>query len=89
MALINIVYTEPASTAFANVGWRYYLVFILVPMAGVPLLWQLPETKGLSLEEIAGVFGEEVAQDKPEQVSKNVELDEPSSHHIQDVRSGV
>lgn len=45
-------------------GWKYYLVFILVPAVGVPFLWQLPETKGLSLEAIAGLFGEEVIPDQ-------------------------
>lgn len=57
------VYTEPASTAFANIGWKYYLVFIIVPAVGLPLIWRFPETKGLSLEEIAAIFGDEVALD--------------------------
>ena len=42
---------------------RYYLVFILVPAACLPFLWRLPETNGLSLEEIAAKFGDEVAVD--------------------------
>ncbi|RAH70428.1 putative sugar transporter [Aspergillus aculeatinus CBS 121060] len=51
------VYTEAASTAFAQVGWKYYLVFIIVPASGVPVLARLPETKGLTLEESATLFG--------------------------------
>ncbi len=42
---------------------RYYLVFIIVPAACLPFLWRLPETNGLSLEEIAAKFGDEVAVD--------------------------
>jgi hypothetical protein len=58
------VYTQPAPTAFANIGWKYYLIFIIVPLCGVPILYMIaPETKGLSLEEIGACFGEEVALD--------------------------
>lgn len=53
----------PAATAFANIGWKYYLIFIIVPIVGLPVLFYFPETKGLSLEEIAAVFGDEVALD--------------------------
>jgi hypothetical protein len=53
----------PAAQAFANIGWKYYLIFIIVPALGVPIIWRLPETKGLSLEEIAAVFGDKVAMD--------------------------
>ncbi|OCT51766.1 sugar transporter [Cladophialophora carrionii] len=50
--LSNLVYTQAAPTAFNNIGWRYYLVFIVVPLAGLPFLVKFyPETKGLSLEE--------------------------------------
>ena len=58
------VYTQAAPVAFAAVGWRYYLVFIFVPLSGIPMmLYFLPETKGLALEEIAALFGDEVAID--------------------------
>lgn len=58
------MYTQPAPTAFATVGWKYYLIFILVPICGVPFLYKLaPETKGLSLEEIGTCFGDAVALD--------------------------
>lgn len=60
---MTLIYTEAAATAFANVGWKYYLVFIIMPACGIPFLARLPETKGLSLEEIAAVFGDEVALD--------------------------
>ena len=34
-----------------------------MPAACLPFLWRLPETNGLSLEEIAAKFGDEVAVD--------------------------
>jgi hypothetical protein len=34
-----------------------------VPACCLPFLWRLPETNGLSLEEIAAKFGDEVAVD--------------------------
>lgn len=50
--------------AFSTIGWKYYLVFIIVTLAGVPLVWiYFPETKGLSLEEISAAFGDKIAVD--------------------------
>lgn len=60
----TLVYTQVAPVAFADIGWRYYLVFIIVPLCGVWIVALiLPETKGLALEEIGALFGDEVALD--------------------------
>ena len=60
----TLLYTQVAPVAFADVGWRYYLVFIIVPVAGVFFFHTyIPETKGLTLEEIAAAFGDAVAVD--------------------------
>ena len=53
------VLTQVAATAFAEVGWKFYLTFIIVPACGLPVLWRLPETKGLTLEQISVLFGDE------------------------------
>jgi Sugar (and other) transporter len=51
--LTALVYTESAPTAFNNIGWKYYLVFIFIPLFCVIILIKyLPETKGLTLEEV-------------------------------------
>ncbi|KAF9889825.1 hypothetical protein FE257_006915 [Aspergillus nanangensis] len=60
----NLVYTEVASTAFGTIKWKFFLVFISVSAATLPFWWLcLPETKDLSLEEIAALFEDEVAID--------------------------
>ncbi len=60
--LSTIAYLEAAPTAFAQVGWKYYLLFIILTAINIPLIWYyFPETKGLSLEEIGERFGDQVA----------------------------
>ena len=59
----TLLYTQVAATAFAHIGWKYYLVFIIVPALGLPIVYRLPETRGLSLEEVAAIFGDEVVLD--------------------------
>lgn len=57
-----IAFTQPAATAFTNIGWKYYLVFISLSFVFAPVFWYFsPETKGLSLEEIGALFGDEIA----------------------------
>lgn len=58
------VFGEILPLAFATIGWKFYLVFIVIPTCGLPIIWfYFPETNQLSLEEIASLFGEEVAID--------------------------
>lgn len=60
----TIIYTQTAPIAFAEVGWRFYILFILLPAIGAVCMWMFfPETKLLTLEEIAALFGDEVAVD--------------------------
>lgn len=43
--------------AMASLGWRYYIVFCVLDALFVGAVWVLfPETKGKSLEELAGLF---------------------------------
>ncbi|KAL3420023.1 hypothetical protein PVAG01_08522 [Phlyctema vagabunda] len=52
-ACTTLLYTQVAPTAFNKIQWKYYIVFVVVPLAGVSLVWKFwPETKGATLEEI-------------------------------------
>ncbi|KAK5019479.1 MFS transporter [Cryomyces antarcticus] len=85
LALVNIVYTQAAPVAFANAGWKYYLLFILLPFFGGIIVWVwYPNTRGLPLEEIAAMFGDqgEVAIYQAE-----IELDR-TTHTIVEDRHG-
>ncbi|KAJ9242826.1 hypothetical protein DTO169E5_2997 [Paecilomyces variotii] len=56
-----LAYSTPASTAFANIGWEYYMVFVAVTVPCIiAIIILFPETKGLTLEEIAGQFNDTV-----------------------------
>ncbi|RVX69067.1 hypothetical protein B0A52_06780 [Exophiala mesophila] len=76
--LMTTIYTTAAGPAFVSIGWRFYIVFIVVTSAMLPLImFKLPETKGLSLEEIGALFGDEVAVDITHlSVQERQELDE-------------
>ncbi|PVH69793.1 general substrate transporter [Cadophora sp. DSE1049] len=57
----SIAYNSPSSLAFATIGWKYYLVFVAVCItASTAILFYLPETAGLTLEEIGAEFGDHV-----------------------------
>lgn len=54
------MWVQAAPTAFKNIGWKFYLVFIITGALGAAVFWFLyPDTRGLPLEEIAAVFGDE------------------------------
>lgn len=56
-----IIYLEVAPTAFAAIGWKFYLVFLIALFFFIlPLFFYFPESKGLSLEEVAWLFDDEV-----------------------------
>lgn len=85
-------YTTAAGPAFNSIGWKYYLVFIVVPSVMLPFMaLYFPETKGLTLEEIGALFGEEVAiditnlsekeaKDLDERITKTLNIGASDSH---------
>ena len=59
IALTDLVYLQATATAFENIGWHFYLVFICITfVGGIICIFVLPETKGVPLEEVAKIFGE-------------------------------
>ncbi|RSL83351.1 hypothetical protein BHE90_002253 [Fusarium euwallaceae] len=60
--LSTIPFLESSTIGFSNLGWKYYLIFIVFAVVCTIVMWiYCPETKGLSLEEINRLFGDEVA----------------------------
>lgn len=59
-----ITYVTPGATAIADIGWRYYLVFVCLTVISIIVIYFFyPETKRRSLEELAAYFGETVMVD--------------------------
>lgn len=59
VALTDLVYLQVTATAFTHIGWKFFLVFIIISgLGGVASFIWLPETKGVPLEEIAAIFGD-------------------------------
>lgn len=60
ISFTNIIWLQAAPTAFENIGWKFYLVFIIPGTIGGTIMWiWFPDTNGLPLEEIAALFGDE------------------------------
>lgn len=60
ICLLNIVWLQAAPTALENIGWRYYLCFIVPSSLCAGLILKFwPDTNGLPLEEVARIFGDE------------------------------
>ncbi|KAK5404282.1 hypothetical protein LTR06_009841 [Exophiala xenobiotica] len=83
----SLIYTMSAPVAFNNIGWKYYLIFIIVPLFGAALMFFFyPETKGLALEEIAAKFGDEVAVDLSHlSAEERARLDKTLVHEVMEM----
>ncbi|RBR07564.1 hypothetical protein FVER53590_12696 [Fusarium verticillioides] len=57
LALMNVIWLSAAPTAFASIGWKFYLCFIIPGcFCAAIILYYLPDTLGLPLEEINAIF---------------------------------
>ncbi|KAK5044557.1 hypothetical protein LTR84_010681 [Exophiala bonariae] len=62
LGLTDLLFLQVAATAFRHIGWKFYLVFIILSAIGTVWVWvAIPETKGVPLEEVARIFGDNVA----------------------------
>ncbi|EXJ70207.1 uncharacterized protein A1O5_06275 [Cladophialophora psammophila CBS 110553] len=59
-SLTNIIWLQAAPTAFANIGWKFYLCLVIPSFFLALIMWFCyPDTRGKPLEEIAAVFGDD------------------------------
>jgi hypothetical protein len=57
--LWNFVVNMVTPVAIETIGWKYYLVFLIISAIIVPVVWfAYPETMGRSLEELEMMFAE-------------------------------
>ncbi|OAG39863.1 hypothetical protein AYO21_05929 [Fonsecaea monophora] len=55
----NIVWLQVAPLAFSNIGWKFYLCFVVPGFLCGVIIWVFfPETRGVPLESIAAIFGD-------------------------------
>jgi MFS family permease len=87
--LATIPYLESFTLGVAKIGWRYYLIFIIMAVVFVPAIWYCcPETKGLSLEEINGLFGDEVVVQLTHHSGAVLEHTQTNETHIAEGEKG-
>ncbi|ODV65356.1 general substrate transporter [Hyphopichia burtonii NRRL Y-1933] len=55
-----LVFTTGVTSALNHIQWRYFLIFIILSLINcIIIFFYFPETKGLTLEEIGKLFGED------------------------------
>lgn len=75
LCLADIIWLQAAPTAFATIGWHYYLLFIIITALGTVWVWfTFPDTRNLPLEEIGRLFGDEKYREP-----NSTSLSEPSN----------
>ncbi|KAL6240681.1 hypothetical protein RBB50_012391 [Rhinocladiella similis] len=81
----TIIFLQAAPTAFAAVGWRYYIVFIVVTtVIGIAIFLWFPETKGRSLEDIGELFGDSV---EPLHLDEKLQVEHASTENVTQVQT--
>ncbi|KAG5975975.1 hypothetical protein E4U55_007518 [Claviceps digitariae] len=55
--ILNYLIVQITPIAIDNIGWKTYIIFAVLNAAWVPIIYFLfPETKGLELEDVDGLF---------------------------------
>lgn len=69
--IATVILLEAAPTAFQNIGYKFWIILIiLTTIYGVLVYLYLPETKGLTLEDISVVFGDPIELSFEQALSK-------------------
>ncbi|KAI8714922.1 PA14 domain-containing protein [Fusarium sp. LHS14.1] len=71
----SIVVSQITPIAMNNISWHYYAVFIATNVLSLCVhKWVLPETQGLTLEEVGVLFGDHVAAGKLNEIPAKVKV---------------
>lgn len=75
IALINIMWLQTAPIAFKNIGWRFFICFVIPSFCcGFITLFLVPDTRKMPLEEVNKLFGDyDEIREANIQVDKNNE----------------
>ncbi|KIW85243.1 hypothetical protein Z517_00633 [Fonsecaea pedrosoi CBS 271.37] len=88
---VTVLLVQVGPLAIQAISWRYFLIFLCMDAIFVPLVYfAYPETNGKTLEEIAALFGDEVAetmQQAEEHVHKELRNQKTGSEKI--AKSGL
>ncbi|KAK3708302.1 hypothetical protein LTR37_011567 [Vermiconidia calcicola] len=69
--IATVILLEAAPTAFANIGYKFWVILIcLTFIYGLLVYFFLPETKGMTLEDISVLFGDPVELSFEQALSK-------------------
>jgi hypothetical protein len=77
--LATICFLQSARTAFASIGYKFYLVFIFCTIAlWFAVYFFFPETQNLSSEEMAKMFGDDVVVTFEKEIEASDEKNPPA-----------
>lgn len=85
-----ILHVQTAPQALAALSWKYFVIFLALDCVYVVIVYFCyPETKGKTLEEIEGVFGDSVAetweQARKASVSESTHRDEKHEERFEQI----
>lgn len=83
ICLADIIWLGAAPTAFAAIGWKYYLFFIIITaITAVTVYFKFPNTLNVPLEEVARMFGDD-DQIVSSLSGKSFEEEHKSAHKVE------
>jgi hypothetical protein len=75
---ITIMLVQVTPIAIEHIAWRYFVIFVICDAIFITVVYFVyPETTGKTLEEIAALFGDEVA------------VDIKDAHHYPDTKTAL
>jgi hypothetical protein len=86
ISFMNIIWLQSAPQAFADIGWKFYLAFIIPGTIGAVIMWFFfPDTLGLPLEEVAAIFGD---HDEVAGYMRDIQINDDETEKVSGFGSG-